>query len=323
MQELLDDDLIAQAEAHFRELRTTQALVKIQTNQWKLFDYLYQSLRDPTKRFPAKEIAYKLGMETKGKKPEDSARQCAESLRNSLRRLYENPSSYPVRFALLNDGDGYYLTITRTSTAAEKTVPIIFEHRGKNANVLNDFFCGSEDPLLFVSISPDKILDRIKPWFESDQIRTRHLRALIWQPESPAASAAFAKHLGQVSKDFQENIDKAWGKWKELEDRYPFLEVYGYRSSPTMMLIANSSLMQVELLPFNDPKGRERGIHAQRPALLLRPEPTEQPQSFQLFKDAFDDLWFDAMRHSEKTVHPRWREQRLARLAEREKLRLP
>jgi hypothetical protein len=184
---------------------------------------------------------------------------------------------------------GYGLAINEAELRQESKVPIIFEHRGKNADLLRQFVCDPTDDLLFVSISLDKILDRVRPWFEQGLVRARHVRVLIWQPAAEDAVEALALHLGQITCDFQANIKKAWTNWTALAQQHSFLKVRGYASVPTMNAILTAKLIQVELLPFNYPEGRELGTHAKRLALSLNPRDT--PASFQIFTNAFNDLW--------------------------------
>jgi hypothetical protein len=296
MADRLDSDLKARAAAHLEHLRSSGLLANKATDQWKVLELLYQSwLNNPSEALTADQIATSLRW---GSLNSDvKVRQLVAELRkNHAAYLDRNRDSVAFYLPKLR---GYQLEVHQVAAKPEQHVPIVFEHRGKNPDLLQTFFCEPSDDLLFVSISPDKILDRLTPWFKEGRVKAARVRALIWQPSSPDVVAALALHLGQIPTDFQENIEKAWDKWNALARQHPFLLVHGYQSVPTMNGIVTSNLIQVELLPFNDPRGTEQGTHAKRPALLLNP--TDTPVSFHIFQNAFNDLWKRVVRTPVKT----------------------
>jgi len=167
--------------------------------------------------------------------------------------------------------------------------------------------------------------DKIQRWLKDGLITVPHFRVLTWRPDESyraGAAAGLADHLNLDADTFKQNIDYAWDKWKELEEEYKFIEVYGYSSIPTAQAICTDAYIKVELLPFNRARKygfHECGDHENRPALLM--SALNNPNSFRFFRDWFEDLWFSAMaataNRNENLVHERWRAQRLTLLRDR------
>jgi hypothetical protein len=287
-------------------LRSSGLLAKKTTDAWNVLEFLYKLWRDyPEETRSSDEIAIALGWGSKNIDADSKVRGLVAKIRNN-HPGYVNKNRDLVEFHLPELGRRYQLEVRPAAPKPEPNVPVVFEHRGKNAERLKSFFCEPSEDLLFVTISPDKILEPISLWFDQRLIRVRQIRVLIWRPSSPDVAAALALHLGQLPTHFEKNLREAWESWNILareqnamsvaRGEKSVLEIQGYRSTPTMLGILNSKLIQVELLPFSDPQGKEQGTHAKRPALLLNP--TDTPISFEIFTNAFNDLWQHAVRSS-------------------------
>jgi hypothetical protein len=133
--------------------------------------------------------------------------------------------------------------------------------------------------------------------------------------------AAFTSHTEEDPQRFLQKQRNAWQDWKRMEEEYPFVEVYGYESTPSMQGVCNADQsLTVELFPFQR-ANTKHGFHScgttgHRPMLFA--EASKSPHTFWLFKHSFEDLWFDSLqraRHDD--IHERWREPRRTLCLER------
>ena len=292
-----------------------------------LFDQWKEDSRTTMLQIPLAAKA-KLPVDEITQNSSTAVRQAIGKLRNELiPRFYRQNPHEALELEIPENprGVGYNLDIRRRPTASDagdqEIVPIVLEHR-HNSGRFRKVICEANN-ILFVTVGSQHTLDIIFPWFENQIVRASHFRVLVWRPESAEIARAFTDHTGESASRFVEKQMRAWQSWKRMELDHPFIEVYGYTSVPTLQGLCGDDSVQIEILPFHpavphDHQENRVGISItdHRPALWL--DATEHSRSFELFQNAFENLWIAAMGATrEDDVHPRWRERREILLLER------
>jgi hypothetical protein len=286
-----------------------------------MFNFLFKQLRgNPDAVANQRDLAKALRL---GNSDKDlvKVRQAAETLRDKLLPKYERQHRHDlIRFELpLKE---YRLRLRREAGKRDEPVRLLFQNR--SGDWLERFVCKSKGDILHASISSRNSLDdKILRWFERGLVRATHFRVLTWRPSEEyraGAVAALARQLNLSPKTLQDNMDYAWEKWKGLEEKHEFVEVYGYGPTPTAQATCNDQFIKVELLPLNRP--RKQGFHEcgdtdNRPGLII----SSRQAAYWTFRNWFEDLWIDAMvdtfKHAPSLVAERWREPGLAMLRKR------
>jgi len=282
---------------------------------------LFESFqRDPQHVFSDTEIAEAVELRMSSDHQSASrgqVRTAISDIRSRLRKYRDRNTGNSIIFDVVGNGD-YRLAIQHR-VPAEDRVRFIFEHRKHTEAWFEETVCGPSSDVLLVSIASQHTLDLLSPWFADGLVKAKHFRVLTWRPRSRLVTASLCEHLGETLPRFAKNLRDAWKSWKQLQDKYEFVEVYGYSSVPTTQGVCSDTAIKVELLPFHR-AGLDRGFHGwgspdRRPAILATV--TDSPMTYRVLKESFEDLWTYSMQNTpESAVHPRWRLERRKRLAE-------
>lgn len=283
------------------------------------------------------ELAHQIGLNVE---KEDDRISSTNAVRNAVKKLrqkllpqfYREKAATTIRVHIdrARGKGGYQLRIGDEFAAhhgdrehlihGREHVVLIANARANNQSWFRETIRKSRN-VLFVTIGSQHTLDLILPWFENGSIEAEHFRVLVWRPRSLDIVKVLTDHLEENPRRFFKKQQLAWRSWKSIEQKHPFVEVYGYESIPTMQATCDGDRsICVELLPFNRANLKQH-FHAcggvdDRPALFATA--TNNPQSFWLFKNSFEDLWFDSMqRASPSEVHKDRRESRINILRER------
>lgn len=276
------------------------------------------------------DLALELGLSVDDGDKDDSTqmiRLSVEKLRNELLpRYYTEHPRESIKFEIPKNPPGqrgYCLLVTRQFHSTKyEDIQLFFDGRENTKDWFRHTICESSE-VLFVSVGMQHALDLIVPWFKDGLVTAKHFRVLTWRPKDDSMDvvSAFTDHTEEEPERFLDKQRRAWLDWKRMEGIYPFVEVCGYESIPTMQGVCNADhSIVVELFPFHR-ADTKHGYHscgttAHRPMIFA--ESGKSPQAFWLFKHAFEDLWFESLRRASlDAVHPRWQENRTRLFRER------
>lgn len=170
-----------------------------------------------------------------------------------------------------------------------KLVTLCLKHRPYTRDKYEGAFASGQD-VLFITVMSQHNLKQMPTLLEKANVNNTRLRVLTWDPNlSTETIDSLRKHLGENPENPErtvEQVKQASQDWDSLASKHSNITVRKYRSSPTMQgLVVGKEWTQIELLPF--------ATHPDyRPALILTA--TSDPEAFELFRSAFENLWNSA-----------------------------
>ena len=160
---------------------------------------------------------------------------------------------------------------------------ICFKHRSLNREWFESTYQSGNDILMLTTMS-EHTLTEIEGYFRDGKVNVQRLRVLPLSPHLPDEVVdSIAHHLGESVQKVNEQISRAYTRWRALENNHHVLEVRPYSASPTLHAIfRGDESADIELLTYQT-------VPSDRASLFL--DSKHNRTALHFFKNAAEKLW--------------------------------